>query len=969
MTQNKHQNTSHTQSTSHTNAQNTSHTQAHAQSQAQSQQKDKIDFKKFDLEAYISEHITPSSKSKSGDAWFICPFHDEKTASLHVTDKQIFHCHGCGADGGVLEFVSRFNNISKQQAAKIVLSKLGDEPVTIDYEEKEKKPFHAPYSYEAVYQYNGGLLYKYRLKDRYIWAHYEDDMWWVGTGNNDIELYQPHGLQGTVVLAEGEKDADTLCSFGFNGASAPNGTYKWDDRFTEALKGADRVVILNDEDYIGIASSQKVQYLLKEAGIKTKRISPLEIIESDKPGFDITDAYEAYGYDTVNKLNELIDGESENDWDELWNDDVTEEETPQVEHVQVEVVHESGLGEDYDNLIEKAVGETLQQGMISELTEIEIKKQAKEHGLTATTIKNRVKNEIANRQPLAKKQESKVMTLESLELNVDISGSGYVIDPNTTAILDDRGDEVIGHFLGFAGVVIDAETTQDTNVKVALAYNTPQNLKKLQIVVVPKKVLATSLDMIKVLSGYNINVSQANGLQVISYLQDIQNFFNERTITMKSLSRFGWYDGKLMPYEQDETEIIFDSTVAQPTADKLLEKKGSREKSLELIKDIATHSEVGATILGASVGSLILSFINDGGNQSFALNVWAGTGTGKSVTTQGVASMFGYPFKDGFWADGNATMNKDIYHNSLLCNLPTFIDDPALNRSYDSFQKRDYVYAVTSGQGRGRMQKDVREWCNVMIMTNETMFIDDNIADGGARARCLEVNFGEKLDRERIDRWIDLMTNNYGHFASEIAVHIREVGKYALESEVKTYIKWFNDNGVFDKRAYNAAIVMVGLNTITLMLDLETNVQEVRDWLAKEIRGSGTLSDGERGYEKLIDTISVSMEIYRSLANKLGITEGALGYAPDGRKAVFLPTTTMSDYARRNNFRHDVVVDWMFKNDKAYAVWDENGKPKLTSVSNANAVMNAVPIYYDWLGSPTTNEMSHLEYKSEVEVV
>ena len=356
------------------------------------------------------------------------------------------------------------------------------------------------------------------------------------------------------------------------------------------------------------------------------------------------------------------------------------EEVIEKDVVDVEIVQESGLGEDYDNLIERAVQEELSQGMVSELTEIEIRKQAKELGITASFIKKRIKNELSLRETptIDTPLESKVMKLEDLDLNIDISGSGYIIEPETSAILNENGDEIIGHFLGFAGVVVDAEASQDTNVKIALAYNTPQNLSKLQLVVVPKKLMATSLDMIKVLSGYNINVTQANGLAVVQYLQDIQNFFKERTVTMKSLSRFGWFDDRLLPYEQEDSGVIFDSTVAQPTADKLLAKKGDREKSLELIQDVVSNSEVGATMVGAAVGSLILSYINDGGNQSFALNVWAGTGTGKSVTAQAVASIFGYPFKDGFWADGNATTNKDIYQNSLLCNLPTFIDDPAL---------------------------------------------------------------------------------------------------------------------------------------------------------------------------------------------------------------------------------------------------------------------------------------------------
>ena len=41
---------------------------------------------------------------KSGANYFgVCPFHNEKTPSFSVSrDKQIYHCFGCGAGGGVI---------------------------------------------------------------------------------------------------------------------------------------------------------------------------------------------------------------------------------------------------------------------------------------------------------------------------------------------------------------------------------------------------------------------------------------------------------------------------------------------------------------------------------------------------------------------------------------------------------------------------------------------------------------------------------------------------------------------------------------------------------------------------------------------------------------------------------------------------------------------------------------------------
>lgn len=45
-----------------------------------------------------------------------CPFHNDRTSSMKV-DKR-FHCFGCGADGDVIDFVSRLYGISSLEAAQ-----------------------------------------------------------------------------------------------------------------------------------------------------------------------------------------------------------------------------------------------------------------------------------------------------------------------------------------------------------------------------------------------------------------------------------------------------------------------------------------------------------------------------------------------------------------------------------------------------------------------------------------------------------------------------------------------------------------------------------------------------------------------------------------------------------------------------------------------------------------------------------
>ena len=49
-----------------------------------------------------------------------CPFHSEKTASFRVYDDGTFHCFGCGAHGDVINFTMMINNISFDEACRIL---------------------------------------------------------------------------------------------------------------------------------------------------------------------------------------------------------------------------------------------------------------------------------------------------------------------------------------------------------------------------------------------------------------------------------------------------------------------------------------------------------------------------------------------------------------------------------------------------------------------------------------------------------------------------------------------------------------------------------------------------------------------------------------------------------------------------------------------------------------------------------
>src|SRR3954451_9143114 len=69
-----------------------------------------------DIVELISDYV---QLKKQGRNYFgLCPFQGESTPSFSVSsDKQIFHCFGCGAGGNVFSFLMELEGISFQEAA------------------------------------------------------------------------------------------------------------------------------------------------------------------------------------------------------------------------------------------------------------------------------------------------------------------------------------------------------------------------------------------------------------------------------------------------------------------------------------------------------------------------------------------------------------------------------------------------------------------------------------------------------------------------------------------------------------------------------------------------------------------------------------------------------------------------------------------------------------------------------------
>ena len=79
-----------------------------------------------DIVDIVSRYV--ALKRQGANYFGLCPFHNEKSASFSVSpDKQIYYCFGCGAGGGVINFVMRAEGLEFRDAVQFLADRSGTE--------------------------------------------------------------------------------------------------------------------------------------------------------------------------------------------------------------------------------------------------------------------------------------------------------------------------------------------------------------------------------------------------------------------------------------------------------------------------------------------------------------------------------------------------------------------------------------------------------------------------------------------------------------------------------------------------------------------------------------------------------------------------------------------------------------------------------------------------------------------------
>lgn len=230
-------------------------------------------------------------RSNGRDNAWQCPAHEDSKPSLSLNRRDdgngvVLYCHaGCTSEDVL-------------QALRLTMSDLYDTPM----EEKRERPkvvAEYPYCNEA-----GEVLYSVRRiepgydGERKTFRQYRPDGKAGVKGVRRVLYRLPEVITQaqaglTVLVVEGEKDADNLRALGAVATCNVGGAGKWNDDYTQFLRGASEVVVITDKDEPGRKHAAAVAESVKRAGIPVRILQPAR-------GKDVSDHLSAgLGYEDL----------------------------------------------------------------------------------------------------------------------------------------------------------------------------------------------------------------------------------------------------------------------------------------------------------------------------------------------------------------------------------------------------------------------------------------------------------------------------------------------------------------------------------------------------------------------------------------------------------------------------------------------------------------------------------------------
>ena len=379
-------------------------------------------------------------------------------------------------------------------------------------------------------------------------------------------------------------------------------------------------------------------------------------------------------------------------------------------------------------------------------------------------------------------------------------------------------------------------------------------------VLIDRKIIASKNSIVN-LANNGIRVTSENAGALVQYLSDIEALNEEDIPEMMSTSRLGWVNGSFMPYEQS---VIFDNEDNLRTLFESIHPEGSYKKWLKCVLGERKNHRIELLIyLAAAFASVLVEPL---GILPFVVDLWGGTGRGKTVALMIAASIWANPNEGEYITDAKSTQNSIEIRLGALNSLPMIIDDMAqIKNRMDDFAA--LIYMLCSGSSKGRATKDggikkTYSWKNCTLTNAEHSLISETM-QGGAVNRVIDVECENKDIFEDAHATADLVRKNFGYAGKEFISAIKDISGEKLQDIHKGYYEELlnRSSAAGDEKEQKQLIPMAAILTADELAEKFVFKDGIRldiDECLKLLKSKNDVSEGIRAYNYLIETIGAN---------------------------------------------------------------------------------------------------------------
>lgn len=780
-----------------------------------------------------------------------CFLHNDKEPSLKLhTETNTWWCYACGEGYTPIDFVMKRNNISALEAAKEINRNL-NLGVNVDNfnSQKEKNVKTGEYFYRRadgsvtmkvekwVKQSTGQKeFYPYALiNGKYVKGY-------VGKLKpEDCVLYNlPDILKADVVyFTEGEKDADTLKELGIAGTTTPgggrglSGYSKKNPNLFDPIKDKE-IRIVSDNDEVG---SEYIKQVIEQVKDKVKNIKVFnlcDVMPNLKKKGDISDVKNAVGKEKTLEFLKIL--EEKTQFLELKEEEVLEDDDDLNFETREDIFNIKVFERLYQDEIKADIDDFMK-------VMNKVKDACQKNRYTGFSSTYKMYKDSQQDQYI---YESNFLVFKGLNENsyntnrYELSSDGIIYEniPNVGRIL------VCYHPI----VPIQKyKSAEDGSEKIKLAYYTNYEWN---YVIVDKSIISSTQSIIK-LSDLGIAVNSENAKYLIKYLTEIENLNKDKIKTEISVSRLGWINDKLVPYDKT---YEFDNAKDLPRVDERFGTSGKLEDWVEFFKERRKINNITRIIMAGAVASILLKYIKQSG---FTIHIFGESGYGKTLACMVGQSIFGNPSQNdssGIGINFNFTNAGLEYRLNLYNNIPLFINEMQLQRDAKDYDKM--LFMIESGRGKARSTKvggvgKENSWNNVVITNGEKNIVKTN-SDNGAYNRCLCCEILQDAFDNPMEV-ADFVKENYGNPIREILKHLGDydIKKIFKEKREETKVQ---GNIITEKQKILEAIIMTGDKILTDTIFKDEYYLTINDFENKVVKEKETAIE-ERAYEVVKDWV------------------------------------------------------------------------------------------------------------------